>query len=154
MRGKRASKARSNRFVAAAGDARLSVDLIRSACAAGVHIDAAHTAWGDTALHWAVGVKDEEAVAALVAAGADVNATSFAGTTPVYECACFGTVDILRMLLAAGGDVNSVALDGMTPLIALLRHNNGDMLERLALFLAHPEIDLSICSEGMRCSCQ
>jgi ankyrin repeat protein len=52
-----------------------------------------------TALHYAA---SPVAVEALVRAGADVNATDAAGTTPLMRAAFVGRTDVVRALLAAG----------------------------------------------------
>ena len=69
---------------------------------------------GKTAMHYIL--RSNAAACALIEAGADVNAVSKLGTTPVYYSCLLGAVDVLQTLIAAGADVNFAARDGVTPL--------------------------------------
>ena len=55
-------------------------------------------------------------VRALLAHGADVNASVPQGYTPLYLAAANGTPEMLRLLVTAGADVNAAAAGGWTPL--------------------------------------
>jgi len=50
---------------------------------------------------------DGARVAALVRSGADVNATTASGATPLLEAASNGRADVARMLLEAGADADA-----------------------------------------------
>jgi ankyrin repeat protein len=65
-----------------------------------------------------------EAVEQHIAAGADVNAKSSGGTTPLYVAALGGHKEIAELLIAEGANVNAKNGMGATPLIvaALFRH--------------------------------
>jgi len=82
------------------------------------------TADGTSALHWAVYHNDEDWVARLLAAGADVNARNDYDATPLSEAAVVGNVKVLRRLLGAGADVESANADGQTALMILARTSN------------------------------
>jgi ankyrin repeat protein len=59
---------------------------------------------------------DPNIVQALLAAGADVNAKTASGLTPLHYAARIGRVDIVRLLLARGASVSPQDQDGDTPL--------------------------------------
>jgi cytohesin len=67
----------------------------------------ATTSDGWTALHEAV-VHGVEMTRVLLAAGADVNAASDAGYTPLHRAASQGLVEVVRLLVAHGADVSAV----------------------------------------------
>jgi len=61
----------------------------------------------DTVLHTVCSWGDAEAVATLIAAGADVNAKGDQGGTPLFNAVIGGKVDVVRLLLSAGCDPTS-----------------------------------------------
>jgi ankyrin repeat protein len=76
---------------------------------------------GLTALHLAVREGQREVVAALLAAGADVNQPSAGDrTSPMLMAAINGQYDVVGQLLAAGGNPNLASEAGATPLYAVL----------------------------------
>ncbi len=76
---------------------------------------------GLTALHYAARQGAANTVAALVEAGADVNAVSPAdGATPIVIASINGQFDIAKYLLDHGADPNIAADNGMTPLYAAI----------------------------------
>ena len=58
----------------------------------------------------------KEIVELLVDAGADVNAKSEKGTTPLHYATVFGHREVAELLIAKGSDVNAKSQDGYTPL--------------------------------------
>src|SRR5215467_7794925 len=63
---------------------------------------------GTTALHWAAFRDDLEMVKLLIAAGADVKATTREGAlTPLFMACTNGSAPIIDALLKAGADPNS-----------------------------------------------
>ena len=52
----------------------------------------------------------------LIAAGADINATTSYGWTPLHSAAGWGNVPVVSVLIAAGADVNATTGYGTTPL--------------------------------------
>ena len=68
-----------------------------------------------TALHWAV--TDPAKVRLLLLKGADVNANTADGRTPLHLASMSPAgAPIVEMLLEAGGDVNARSIVGTTPL--------------------------------------
>ena len=70
---------------------------------------------------------DLAAVTVLIEAGADVNAASLAGTTPLMyaKTAAVGSGDlrILELLLARGAELNARDMNGRTALDYLIEHS-------------------------------
>lgn len=87
------------------------------------------------ALLGAAGAGDAARVESLLAAGADVNATSESGETALIRAASKGRLDVVRVLLAAGADANAEREDGFTAL-------------GVAVFVGHPEIVRALLAAG------
>ncbi len=80
---------------------------------------------GSTALHWAVYWQQNELVAQLLKKGADVQAATRLGATPLYLAAVNGDAALLQVLLTAGADPNLTVLsNGETPLMFAARSGN------------------------------
>jgi len=87
---------------------------------------------GTTALHWAAHWNDPEALALLIAAGADAKAANRYGATPLSEAASLGNAQILEQLLKAGADPNTrTTADGETVLMTSARAGNLDAVNVL-----------------------
>ena len=84
---------------------------------------------GATALHHVT--RSNEAACALIEAGADVNARTNNGFTPVFYTCSIGAVDVLQTLIAAGADVDLSTNSGRTPVHAASRFNKVDALRIL-----------------------
>ncbi len=93
---------------------------------------------GLTPLHHACAGKID-AVRLLLARGAEVNARSANGTTPLYVAARFGQVEIAKLLVAGGADVNAVA-DGGTPLAQAAYRGGAGLVELLLASGADPKL--------------
>ena len=74
------------------------------------------TGW--TALHWASTNGHADAMRALLAAGANVEAVAaaFAGWRPLHTATLYGSVTAATLLLDAGADVNALDNRGRSPL--------------------------------------
>jgi ankyrin repeat protein len=57
-----------------------------------------------------------DALAALIAAGADVNAHDIYGFTPLHIACCRGSINTVKALVVAGADVNAQNVNRRTPL--------------------------------------
>jgi ankyrin repeat protein len=71
----------------------------------------------DTSLFDKIRASDLSAIKALLAAGADPNATDDSGATPLMYAAAVGSSETTAALLEAGANVNTAAADGTTPLM-------------------------------------
>jgi ankyrin repeat protein len=81
---------------------------------AGASVGLRQPSTGRTPLHEAARA-GPKAVALLLARGADPNAQSFDGSTPLHECVtCLG-VDSARVLLRAGANTTSIDRAGLSP---------------------------------------
>jgi ankyrin repeat protein len=60
--------------------------------------------------------KDGSVVRLLLEHGADINAQSQTGRTPLHEASYHGALDVVRLLLEHGSDVEAKGNDGMTAL--------------------------------------
>jgi len=102
-----------------------SVDAVKALLAKGADAKAKN-AFDATALMW--GVANPEKVRLLVDAGADVNARSKQGMTPLLIAACnAGSIEIVRLLIAKGADPRATN-DGGTTLLAAATANDPDMV--------------------------
>lgn len=63
-------------------------------------------------------------VECLIAAGADVNAVSKSGSSPLHAAAQRGHFDVVKKLLAAGADSEAVDIQGLTPLQVPIESGN------------------------------
>jgi ankyrin repeat protein len=71
---------------------------------------------GFCSLDVATGEGKKEVIEFLLSKGADVNAKSYLGNTPLHWAMTNKDVEIARLILSAGGDVNAFADKGVTPL--------------------------------------
>ncbi len=84
-----------------------------------------------TALLWAAYWNDEKAVEALLAAGANVNASNREGFTALSQACTNGNAGMVEMLLKAGADANSFQAEGQTALMTAARAGNADAVKAL-----------------------
>lgn len=111
------------------------------------------TVYGDaTALHEAAQAGRPDVVAALLDKGADINAKSdrknneqpdYCNKTPLHLAAEGGHSRVVRLLLERGADINAVTLSNETPFHLA---GKGGMTEVGIIMLAHPGINLGLCS--------
>ena len=73
----------------------------------------------------------EEAVRALVAAGADVNYRSATWSTPLHRAAAAGYLGVLQALVAAGADANAVDVYGASVTTVAAREGRVEVLREL-----------------------
>ncbi len=101
-------------------DAVRSGDLraVKEQLANGVDINAEDSEFGVAALSWAALLDDTEIAKFLIAKGADVNAKSRDGSTPLHSAAFLGHTEIAELLIQKGAEVNPKNYRGETPLDA------------------------------------
>jgi len=93
------------------------------------HVDVnAPQGGGASALHWAAYWDDGVTADLLIRAGANVNATTDLGVTPL---ALVSTGAMAGKLLAAGANPNIVTSSGESPLMAAARAGRGDIVRAL-----------------------
>src|SRR5581483_8931555 len=126
--------ARSAEPRSAVADAAMSRDAptVRALLARGADVN---TAQGDgmTALHWAAKNGDADLAATLLAAGANVRATSrLGGYTPLLLAAAAGSVPTVEALLARGADANHrEGANGETALMFAAARDRADVVRAL-----------------------
>lgn len=87
---------------------------------------------GTTAIHWAVHHDAVATVEALIRAGANVNAATDAGVTPLWvACTSNARVSIVRLLVGAGAEPSVAPDTGETPLMWCARTNAADAIKAL-----------------------
>jgi hypothetical protein len=91
-------------------------------------------------LRFAIRNRDIAAVQRLVASGADVNARSHGGNTPLMTAAEEGLVDIARVLLDKGAEINACDVRGDTPLIRAAFSGGPEIVRLLLERGADPDI--------------
>ncbi len=87
---------------------------------------------GSTDLHWASYRDDVKAVERLLREGADVNAATDLGVTPLWAASQNGSAPIVRALLDAGADPNRALLAGETPIMVAARSGHPEVVALLA----------------------
>ncbi len=93
-----------------------NVDVVRTLLVHDAEVNAATAEATQTALMWSVAERHLDIVRVLIAAGADVRASSTRGFTPLLFAARNGDIDTASALLAAGARVNDLGSDGTHPL--------------------------------------
>jgi ankyrin repeat protein len=87
---------------------------------------------GMTALHWAASHGDAAMTQMLLAAGANIRATTrLGGITPLHVASQAGQAQVVAVLVAAGADTNAPTTTGATPLMLAARSGNRDTVTRL-----------------------
>ncbi len=86
---------------------------------------------GSTALLWAAYWNDEKAVEALLAAGANVNASNRDGFTALSQACTNGNARMVEALLKAGADANSFQAEGQSVLMTAARAGNAEVVKAL-----------------------
>ncbi len=84
-----------------------NLDLAKLLIAHGAQVDAREALTGQTALMWAAVRGDLPVAKALVAAGADIHATTRAGSTPLHFAVQQGAMPVAQLLLDAGANPNA-----------------------------------------------
>ena len=100
---------------------------------------------GSTLLQLAVSMKKRELVEALLAAGADPDATDDEGNSPLHTAARTGAVEYVPLLVEAGADVNARNDAGEPPLYLAALGSRREMVE--ALLAAGAKVNIR-CKAG------
>ncbi len=112
---------------------------------AALHFAAGHRSKSDISTQYELkpGLR-QEMVALLLSYGANVNATTRDGVTPLFHAAHYGYDDIVKQLINAGANVNARESDGGTALLAAA----GSRHEKSALLLVDAGADINIGQFG------
>ncbi len=108
-------------------------DLVQAHLARDPELAGAWTQDGYTALHYAAFFGGADVAAALIDAGADLEAVSRngMGVRPLNSATAGGHGDVSRLLVERGADVNATQEQGFTPLHAAAQHGDADLVEVL-----------------------
>jgi ankyrin repeat protein len=111
------------------GAPRVAALLLRRGADAGAVAD---NAMRVQPLNSAVAGQHHEIAAALIAAGADIDARQEGGYTPLLAAAGHGDADLVRTLLAAGADPKLARDDGVGPADLARAQGHGALADELA----------------------
>ena len=108
-----------------------STEIVEILLARDVDVNATIPSTGQTALMWATAERHRDVMYQLIAAGAELDAQSVTGFTPLLFASRNGDIEAATVLLEAGAGVNMTGSDGThaLPLAIVSGH------EELALFL-------------------
>lgn len=117
----------------------------------GSEINNADVKTGNTALHEAARVGNEEVFQFLLTFGADINATNKVGETPLFSAGLSVFFQrgpfpkITEKLISAGSDVNHKKLTGVTLLFLIVQTQteNAKTIEIIKQLVNHPLIDIN-----------
>jgi len=117
------------------------VDRVRACLASGTPIDAA-TPDGFTALQLAAFFGAPRTAAALIEAGADLNAVAANAMRiqPLHAATAGRHTEIAKMLIVAGADVTTAQRHGWTPLHTAASHGDADVVAALIAAGASPDV--------------
>ena len=112
---------------AKAGD----LNAVKAMLQAGGDVNAAHGD-GMTALHWAASRGDEVLTQMLLAAGANIRATTrLGGITALHIASQGGHANVVASLITAGADVNTLTSTGATAVMLAARAGSAETVTRL-----------------------
>jgi ankyrin repeat protein len=117
-------------------------DRLRVLLAEDAKLAAAHGADGLTGLHVAASFDAMEAIASLLAAGAQIETLTRDGLamTPLHLAVVAGRTEACRLLLRSGADPNARRHGGATPLMLAAAANNRELVEMLIARNANAEM--------------
>ncbi|KAL3448011.1 ankyrin repeat-containing domain protein [Aspergillus insuetus] len=121
-------------------------DLIPDLCTADVPVEE-RMQTTETPLHIAAAVGPAESVAALLDAGADIDALqTTCGWTPLHTAANLGRTEMIAFLIEHGADVSAIDIKGYTALDTAVRAGRGGAFR--VLLTAIQEADLPVLHES------
>lgn len=115
------------------------LDAAQAAVAAGADVNYAQANYGGVTALWpAVNAGRVEMVRWLIAHGADVNARTASGDTPLHRAAANDQVAIVPILVEAGSQIDAVDDYGYTPLMHAAERDFADTVRALLAAGANP----------------
>ena len=112
------------------------LDAAKQLAARGALINKPGNKPGWTPLHYACSGPDEGVITWLLAQGADINARSPNGSTPLMMAARYGSLDAPGLLLAAGADVNLRNDQGLQAVDFARAAGRDELVKRLVVMTA------------------
>ena len=119
-------------------------DLVRAHLARDPTLARAWSPDGFTALHYPAFFGGPGVAAALIDAGADLDAVSrnALGARPLHSAAAGRHIDVSRLLVERGADVNAAQHGGYVPLHQAAQHGDLELVELLLAAGAKPDVRL------------
>jgi peptidoglycan/LPS O-acetylase OafA/YrhL len=125
-----------------AGDA----DAVRARFAAGADPEGRDAVFRRRMLSWAAGSNQAAVVAAVIDAGADVNARGGLGDTTLHDAVAFGRDEAVAVLLARGADPRIANRSGRTPLAMTIL--SPELAAEYAPLIGLPPLDADEIARG------
>jgi len=107
-----------------------STDNLEALIATGTDLNARDPK-GNTAILWAVRMRNGAAIRALIETGADVNIANHSGSTPLMYAAHMGYPEIVQELIKAGARVNEKTMGGSSTLMMAAWSCNTEVVREL-----------------------
>ena len=95
---------------------------------------------GRSSLFWSIQKGNIPAAMFLIELGADINASTNDGNTPLMEASTRGYISVVKKLIERGARLDASQKDGRTPLVAAVK--NGHLLVAEYLFSVQWNITL------------
>jgi ankyrin repeat protein len=112
-------------------------EAVRRLLSAGAPVDVyTRNEFANQPLHAAAAGRNVDICRALLAAGADVNATQHGGFTPLHEAAQHGDDEMVELFLSAGADPTAAAEEAGSPADVAEAAGHRDVATRLRAFAA------------------
>ena len=98
-------------------------------------------------IHSASSTLDIDKIRKLIKNGADVNAFTAGGMTPLLFTSVKGDIEVVKLLLAANADVNAAGKYGITPLLIASEKGHTEVVK--LLLAANADVNIRVNIDGI-----